>query len=72
MVAQIVEFLIQFLEGHVAGIARDADVDGVDPVAEACAQIDRCVLASRPCSVERVRTTPLRRRAGVASMAWRP
>ena len=62
MMPQIVEFLVQFLEGHVAGVARDADVDGVDPVAEACAQINR---------LSRTRTTPLRRRAGVASMAWR-
>ena len=41
MMPQIVEFLIQLFQSDVAGVARDADVDGVDPVAEACAQIDR-------------------------------
>ena len=45
--AQIIQFFVQFLEGHVAGVARDADVDGVDPVAEACAQIDQCVTRRR-------------------------
>ena len=36
MVAQVVELLVQFLEGDVAGVARDAQMDGVDLVAEAC------------------------------------
>ena len=49
MVPQVVQLFVQFLERDVAGVARDADVDGVDPVAEACAQIDRS------CSVERVK-----------------
>ena len=43
VVPQVVEFLVQFLEGHIASVARDADVDGVDPVAEACARADRSV-----------------------------
>ena len=47
MVAQIVEFLIQFLERDVAGVARNSQMDGVDPVAEACAQIDQCVTRRR-------------------------
>ena len=48
MVAQVIQFFVELFQSDVAGVARDADVDGVDPVAEACAQIDRS------CSVERV------------------
>ena len=40
MVPQIIEFFVQFLEGHIPSIARDPKVDGVDLVAEACAQIN--------------------------------
>ena len=45
MVAEVVQFFVQFLEGHIPSIARDADVDGVDPVAEAC--VRRSISASR-------------------------
>ena len=41
MVAEVVELFVQFLERDVAGVARDPQMDGVDAVAEACAQIDR-------------------------------
>ena len=64
MVAQIVQFLVQFLEGDVAGVARDPQMDGVDPVAEACAQIDRS------CSVERVKPSSWRRVDGVEAMTY--
>ena len=36
MVAQIIQFFIQFLERDVAGVARNSQMDGVDAVAEAC------------------------------------
>ena len=36
VVAQIIQLFVQFLEGDVPSIARDAKVDGVDLVAEAC------------------------------------
>ena len=64
MMPQIIQFFIQFLEGHIPSIARDADVDGVDPVAEACAQIDRS------CSVERVKPSSWRRVDGVEAMTY--
>ena len=35
MVAEVVQLFVQFPEGHVAGVARNPKVDGVDPVAEA-------------------------------------
>ena len=50
MVAQIIQFFVQFLEGDVAGVARDADVDGVDPVAEACARTNQCVASMASCA----------------------
>ena len=64
MVAEVVQLFVQFLEGHIPSIARDADVDGVDPVAEACAQIDRS------CSVERVKPSSWRRVDGVEGMTY--
>ena len=64
MVPQVVQLFVQFLERDVAGVARDADVDGVDPVAEACAQIDRS------CSVERVKPSSWRRVDGVEAVTY--
>ena len=50
MVAQIIQFFVQFLERDVAGVARDPKVDGVDLVAEACAQINQCVASMALCA----------------------
>ena len=64
MMPQIIQFLVQFLEGHIPSIARDTKMDEVDQVAEACAQIDRS------CSVERVKPSSLRRVDGVEAMTY--
>ena len=64
MVAEVVQLFVQFLEGHVAGVARDPYMNRVDPVAEACAQIDRS------CSVERVKPSSWRRVDGVEAMTY--
>ena len=39
MMPQIIQFFVQFLEGDVAGVARNSYMNRVDLVAEACAQI---------------------------------
>ncbi len=61
MVAQIIQFLVQFLERDVADVARNSQMDGVDAVAEACAQIDRS------CSVK---PSSWRRVDGVEAMTY--
>ena len=64
MVAQVIQFFVELFQSDVAGVARDPKVDGVDAVAEACAQIDRS------CSVERVKPSSWRRVDGVEAMTY--